>query len=182
MFLVTLRQAIPILTVALVATGLAGSGAVYAQESTEPAASSMSGSSSMMMGGMKIPEMNADRGRVLFVEKGCVMCHSINGVGGEDAPALDAHTMKPMMNPFAFAAKMWKMAPAMIAAQEDELGGQILFTGDELADMIAFVHDDEAQHHFSEGDLTPEMREMMHHAHSGDEDSQHIHTDDDQTN
>ena len=60
---------------------------------------------------------------------------------------------------------MWAMAPAMIASQEEALGEQILFTGDELADIIAFVHNDEVQHSFTDADLTPEARKMMHHHH-----------------
>ncbi len=121
--------------------------------------------SSPDMPNMRMPSMNPTRGRRLFVSKGCVACHAINGVGGHDATNLDAHTMQPMMNPFEFAAKMWRMAPAMIYAQEEALGEQILFTGDELADIIAFVHNDEAQHGFSGADLTPEARKMMHHEH-----------------
>ena len=121
--------------------------------------------SSPNMPNMRMPSMNPLRGRKLFVNKGCVACHAINGVGGHDATNLDAHTMRPMMNPFEFAAKMWAMAPAMIYAQEEALGEQILFTGDELADIIAFVHNDEAQHDFGEVDLTPEARKMMHHEH-----------------
>ena len=121
--------------------------------------------SSPNMPNMRMPSMNPLRGRQLFVSKGCVACHAINGVGGHDATNLDAHTMRPMMNPFEFAAKMWAMAPAMIYAQEEALGGQILFTGDELADIVAFVHNDEAQHDFGEADLTPEARKMMHHQH-----------------
>ncbi len=121
--------------------------------------------SSPDMPNMRMPSMNPTRGRRLFVSKGCVACHAINGVGGHDAANLDAHTMQPMMNPFEFAAKMWRMAPAMIYAQEEALGEQILFTGDELADIIAFVHNDEAQHGFSRADLTPEARKMMHHEH-----------------
>ena len=105
------------------------------------------------------------RGRKLFASKGCVACHAINGVGGHDATPLDAHTMDRVMNPFDFAAKMWRMAPAMIYAQEEALGEQILFTGDELADIIAFIHHDEEQHRFSEADLTPEVRMMMNHSH-----------------
>jgi cytochrome c len=121
--------------------------------------------SSPEMANMRMPSMNPQRGRKLFVNKGCVACHAINGIGGHDATNLDAHTMRPMMNPFEFSAKMWAMAPAMIYAQEEALGEQILFTGDELADIVAFVHNDEAQHDFSEADLTPQARKMMHHQH-----------------
>jgi len=115
--------------------------------------------------GLMMPEMDSHRGRKLFASKGCVACHAINGVGGHDATALDAHTMQPAMNPFEFAAKMWRMAPAMIAAQEEALGHQITFSGEELADIIAFVHDDAEQHKFSEADIPPEIRPMMHHTH-----------------
>jgi cytochrome c len=112
-----------------------------------------------------VPDIDAQRGRQLFVEKGCFACHSINGVGGHDATNLDAHTMDARMNPFDFTAKMWAMAPAMIAAQEEALGEQILFTGQELADIIAFVHDDEAQHDFSMADIPAQIRGLMHHQH-----------------
>jgi len=127
------------------------------------------------MPNMRMPEMDSAKGRTLFVTKGCVACHSINHIGGHDAAKLDAKTMDPMMNPFEFAAKMWRMAPAMIAAQEDELGEQILFTGDELSDIIAFVHDPEEQKKFTEADLTPEMRHMMeeHHHEDMEEDEDH---------
>ena len=115
-----------------------------------------------------MPLMNPSRGKVLFVSKGCVACHAINGVGGHDAPGMDAHKMTDkLMNPFDFAAKMWNHAPAMIAAQEGAFGEQIFFTGEELADIIAFIHDDGAQHAFTEKDLTPEARKMMHHEHGG---------------
>ena len=114
-----------------------------------------------------IPMMNPDRGKALFVDKGCVACHAINGVGGHDAPPMDAHKQMGLVNPFDFAAKMWNHAPAMIAAQEEALGEQIYFTGDELADMIAFLHDDDAQHAFGERDLTDMAKKMMHHDHGG---------------
>jgi len=119
--------------------------------------------------GMRLvmPLMSPERGKKIFVSKGCVACHAINGVGGHDAPAMDAHTLKGLMNPFDFAAKMWNHAPAMIAAQEGAFGEQIYFTGEELADMIAFIHDDEAQHGFSEKDMTAKSRKMMEHEHGG---------------
>ena len=116
---------------------------------------------------MAMPMMSPERGMFLFAEKGCVTCHSINGVGGHDATALDAHSMVRMMNPFEFAAKMWRMAPAMIAAQEEAFGEQITFNGDELADIIAFVYSDAQQHKFNAGMLTPRVIKMMNHEHGG---------------
>lgn len=114
-----------------------------------------------------MPIMNPERGKTLFVDKGCVACHAVNGVGGHDAPAMDAHRDMGLVHPFDFAAKMWNHAPAMIAAQEGAFGEQIYFTGSELADIIAFVHDDEAQHSFSEKDLTAKARKLMEHEHGG---------------
>ncbi len=92
-----------------------------------------------------MPRMDPARGRKVFTEKGCVACHSINGVGGDDAPPLDA----TLMNPFEFAAKMWRGAEAMIILQHDELGEQIELTGQDLADIIAFVHSHEEQAKFA---------------------------------
>ena len=115
----------------------------------------------MMASGLFIPEMNAKRGRELFASKGCVVCHSINGIGGEVAPMLDAEFMDEIMNPFDFAARMWRGGGAMIARQQTELGKQIDLTGQELADIIAFVHNAEEQARFSEFDVPHEIEEMM---------------------
>ena len=46
----------------------------------------------------------------------------------------------------------------MIAVQEDELGEQIEFTGEELANIIAFVHSAEEQKKFSEADIPPRIK------------------------
>jgi cytochrome c len=123
----------------------------------------MMGQGMMGQGMLRMPQMNPARGRGLFASKGCVVCHSINGVGGEDAPALDASTMPGPMNPFDFTAKMWRGAEAMIYMQQEELGAQIEFTGDELADIIAFVHHPEEQTKFSEDDIPPRIKDLMHH-------------------
>lgn len=116
----------------------------------------------MMSPGLIVPTMNPSNGRKLFAEKGCVVCHSINGIGGDDAAALDASTMPPMMNPFEFTAQMWAGAPAMIEMQKEELGEQIEFTGQELADIIAFVHDADEQKKLSEADIPPKIKKLMH--------------------
>ena len=91
--------------------------------------------------GLVLPPMDSGRGRVLFAEKGCVVCHSVNGVGVEIGPSLDASDMPSPMNAFEFAARMWRGAAAMTAMQEEAMGGVIDLTGQELADLIAFAHD-----------------------------------------
>jgi len=131
--------------------------------------------------------VSSARGMELFVEKGCVACHAVSGVGGHDAAALDAHDLDEFVNPFDLVAKMWMMAPSMIAAQEEAFGGQILFTGNELSDIIAFLQDDVQQQQFTEHNLTEEAIVMMDHEHgalaaveehtevAGHSDSEHAH-------
>ncbi|WDI31832.1 c-type cytochrome [Hyphococcus flavus] len=96
-------------------------------------------------------QVDPAHGRELFVEKGCVICHSANGVGGKAAPALDAHIGDPQVDPLDFAARMWRGAPAMIELQSVELGYTIYLTAEEIADLAAFAADREAQKK-----LTPE--------------------------
>lgn len=117
----------------------------------------------MMASGLIMPEMNAVAGRRLFASKGCVVCHSINDVGGTDAPMLDAEFMDTPMNPFEFAARMWRGAEAMVELQRDELGDVIQLNGEELAAIIAFVHDADEQVKFSEADIPVEIKAMMGH-------------------
>lgn len=122
----------------------------------------------MMASGLVMPEMDAVEGRSLFASKGCVVCHSINGVGGTDAPMLDAEFMESPMNPFEFAARMWRGAEAMVELQRDELGDVIELNGEELAAIIAFVHDAEEQTRFSEEDIPDAIEAMMHHEEEDD--------------
>lgn len=118
-------------------------------------------STGLMSPGLTIPPMDPAKGRKLFASKGCVVCHSVNGVGGEDAAQLDARFMKLPMNPFDFVARMWRGAPAMINAQNKELGAQIEFTGEELANIIAFLHDAKEQTHFTRADIPDRIRKLM---------------------
>jgi len=124
---------------------------------------------SLLSPGLIVPSMDAARGRALFASKGCVVCHSVNGVGGQDAPALDASTMPAPMNPFEFAARMWQGAEAMVALQREELGAPIELTGQELADIIAFVHSTEEQKRLSEADFPPRIRDLLGHRQGGEE-------------
>ena len=120
--------------------------------------------SGMMGDGLMTPSMDPARGRILFASKGCVVCHAVNGIGGTDAVSFDATNMQPRMNPFEFAARMWRGAEAMIYLQREELGEQIEFTGDELADIIAFTHNPDEQKKFSSADVPVRIKELMEHA------------------
>ena len=141
------------LTTAICAAMLAGP-SLADSNSTEPG---------MMASGLILPEMNAELGRKLFAEKGCVVCHAINDVGGVDAPMLDAEFMDSPMNPFDFAARMWRGSESMVELQRDELGDVIELDGEELAAIIAFVHDPEEQKKFSDADIPENIVAMMEH-------------------
>ena len=95
--------------------------------------------------GLALPPMDSRRGRQLFLNSGCVVCHSVNGVGGAIGPSLNAADMPRPMNAFEFAARMWRGAPAMAQMQQDLLGEIIALDGQDLADLIAFAHDETEQ-------------------------------------
>ena len=166
-----MRRKIPAAAFATAVLGLVLSAPASAGDSFAgtPAAGEMEG----MVGPMfMMPIMNSARGRKVFAAKGCVVCHSVNGVGGEDAPPLDYSGMSRLMNPFEFAAKMWRGAEAMIVLQQDELGEQIELSGQDLADLVAFAHDPQEQDKFSEKDLPPKIRELIEHG-DGEEEEGH---------
>ncbi len=122
----------------------------------------MSGSG--VQGGLLMPMMNPARGRKVFAAKGCVACHQLNGVGGDHGPSINMTKMGPM-NPFEFAAKMWRGAGAMIALQEDELGEQIELSGQDLADIIAFVHSPTEIANFKMSDVPHPIADVLKRTH-----------------
>jgi cytochrome c len=111
--------------------------------------------------GLTLPKMNPERGKELFAAKGCVVCHSINGIGGADAAPLDAMTMDPAMNPFEFFARMLAGMAPMLEMQEDRLGQQVELTAVELGDLVAFIHDEAKQKSFSMKDIPENIRRLM---------------------
>ena len=108
-----------------------------------------------------IPDVDPQRGRKLFVSRGCVICHSVQGVGGKAAPALDADPEAVSIDLLGFLSRMWQGAPAMLELQAVELGYQILLTPQEMADLAGFAGDASAQAGFSESDVPEPMRDWM---------------------
>lgn len=115
----------------------------------------------MMEMGLAMPPMDSERGRELFLEKGCVACHAVNGVGGEMGPSFNAIDMPNPMNAFEFAARMWRGAAAMTDLQTQLFGEPISLTGQELADIVAFAHDEQAQAKLSADQIPEEYRELI---------------------
>ncbi len=111
--------------------------------------------------GYYLPFSSSEQGRDLFVNKGCVVCHSVNGAGGRIAPALDADPSRSEIDAFDFAARMWRGAQAMIAFQNMEFGFQIELSGEELAHIARFLHDRETQQTFSEDEIPENIRQLM---------------------
>ena len=103
-------------------------------------------------------DVNSATGRGLFVSKGCVICHAVNGVGGKAATALDAEVGAPPIDPLEFSARMWRGAPAMIELQSIELGYTIYLTADEIADLSAFAADRDEQKRLTIDQLPENIR------------------------
>ncbi|HIC81491.1 MAG TPA: c-type cytochrome [Kiloniellaceae bacterium] len=108
-----------------------------------------------------IPLADPEEGLRLFVGKGCVVCHAVNGVGGKAAPALDADPDAPYLDVLDFTARMWRGAPTMIVLQEMEMGYQIELTGEELAHIAAFASSPAVQSQFSDKDIPEVIRDWM---------------------
>lgn len=113
--------------------------------------------------GLKVVERHPDSaiGHDLFVRKGCVICHSVNGVGGKAAPALDAEIGSEPIDPLEFAARMWWGAPAMIELQSVELGYTIHLTADDITHLAAFAGDAVEQKKLSIDQVPEAMRDAL---------------------
>ena len=108
-----------------------------------------------------LPMVDAERGRRLFVTKGCVLCHAVNGAGGIAAPALDAEGGGAQLDLMKFVVRMWNGAQAMIELQALELGYQIDLAGEEIGDLAAFASSPEAQRGFSLRDVPDAMQSWI---------------------
>ena len=108
-----------------------------------------------------LPMVDAEKGRRLFVTKGCVLCHAVNGIGGIAAPALDADGGGEQLDLMNFVVRMWNGAQAMIELQAFELGYQIELTGEEIGHLAAFASSPHAQRSFAMQDIPDTMRSWI---------------------
>jgi len=76
---------------------------------------------------------NARRGRTTFAEKHCSRCHTKGGRGP------DLRKSPALASPAHLGSAMWNHAPAMRAAMESEGLEWPLLTGDDVANLVAFL-------------------------------------------
>jgi hypothetical protein len=135
---------------------LAGSGTGPASAASPKAAAEADNGPRLVL-----PMVDSQKGQRLFVDKGCVLCHSVNKVGGVAGPALDAAEGDRYLDLTEFMARMWRGAFAMIELQGMELGYQLDFTGQEIGHIAAFLADPAAQRRFSERDVPDLIQDMF---------------------
>lgn len=108
-----------------------------------------------------VPSVDPAKGKRLFVERGCILCHTVNKFGGRAGPPLDAPDGGRYVDLLDFMARMWRGSFAMIELQGMELGYQLDFTGAELGHIAAFLADASLQKQFGERDVPDLIRDMF---------------------
>lgn len=78
-----------------------------------------------------------DRGKKLFSEKSCSVCHAIEGKGKKNGPALDR--MKQYPFPVFIAQSMWNHGPRMVDTMRKLRIAIPTFEGEEIVDLFAYI-------------------------------------------
>jgi mono/diheme cytochrome c family protein len=91
---------------------------------------------SCVFGSIPIPG-DASRGAQIFKDQKCVVCHSVDGVGGKTAPDLGRRTGRDY-TPSTMVSLMWNHAPAMWSAMTQKGISKPQLTEEQAADLFAF--------------------------------------------
>jgi cytochrome c551/c552 len=94
---------------------------------------------------------NADKGRKMFTQKGCVRCHNPMDVAGRLKPEGVAEVKSYYIG---FATAMWNHAPTMRQMYQRQKFQWPKFYGDEMQDLVTFIFQEGA--HLPEGSPKPE--------------------------
>ena len=86
-----------------------------------------------------LPLGDAERGQALFQSLGCIVCHSLNGVGGHKAPDL-ARNRDRGFSPCDMVALMWSRAPAMWAAMAQQGPARPALDEQQAADLFILFY------------------------------------------
>ena len=80
----------------------------------------------------------ADDGQGLFMDKGCILCHSVRGEGGRVGPDLAERGLNWSLT--QFAAAMWNKAPAMMKEMKARTISVPRLQAREMADLVAYLY------------------------------------------
>ncbi|MBI4559495.1 MAG: c-type cytochrome [Candidatus Hydrogenedentes bacterium] len=86
---------------------------------------------------VELPESPIEGGR-LFMEKGCINCHAIQGLGGIGGP--DLGKVQAAWSFLDIAGVMWNHQPKMAAEFERRKLARPQLSSEEVFDLIAFVY------------------------------------------
>ncbi len=78
------------------------------------------------------------KGGQLFVSKGCVKCHSVQGKGGEIGP--DLGIISPDATQLELAAELWNHTPTMLTGMEHQGIAKPTLTGQEFTDITTYLY------------------------------------------
>lgn len=87
--------------------------------------------------GLADPPPNPARGQLALREKGCLTCHTVDGLGRRVSKDLIRQVR--FDSDEAWVAAMWNHAPSMLAVHASQRLAYPLFQGRELADLIGFL-------------------------------------------
>lgn len=82
---------------------------------------------------------DAGRGADLLQSRGCQLCHSVLGEGGDEAPDLGRRSLE-RFSPSILAALFWNHGPAMWQAMESRNLAVPKLTKSEVADLYAYFY------------------------------------------
>ena len=83
------------------------------------------------------PPGDVNKGKQLFLEKKCVVCHQLGTYGGVVGPSLDH--LSHFGSPILVAAAMWNHGPAMDQSMTEMGVSRPTFEGSELTDLISYL-------------------------------------------
>jgi len=83
------------------------------------------------------PQGDAESGRQVFMDKTCLVCHQVGGVGGVTGPNLDF--LGQYGSPIQIATAMWNHGTAMSDTMRVRGLGRPSFTAGELRDLLAYL-------------------------------------------
>ena len=98
----------------------------------------------------------AEEGRKLFVDKRCILCHSVGGQGGRVVPDLVERGLHRSLT--QFAAGMWNKAPAMMEAMRARGIAVPQLRAEEMADLVAYLY---SVQYFAEPGNPQKGRELL---------------------